>query len=105
MNVTITLNGQEFSADVEPRTLLVHFIREHANLTGTHIGCDSSNCGACTVLVDGTPINPAPIWRLWPKENRYDTVEGLKQGGTAAPHSAAIPRATTVCSVDTAPPA
>ena len=56
MQVTITVNGSERSADVEPRMLLVHFIREVLELTGTHVGCDTTSCGACTILLDGTPV-------------------------------------------------
>jgi aerobic carbon-monoxide dehydrogenase small subunit len=56
MKVTVVVNGQERSADVEPRLLLVHFLRERLSLTGTHIGCDTTSCGACTVLLDGTPV-------------------------------------------------
>jgi len=56
VNVSMTINGQQVSHDVEPRMLLVHFIRETAGLTGTHWGCDTSNCGACVVLMDGTPV-------------------------------------------------
>ncbi|MEO0606242.1 MAG: (2Fe-2S)-binding protein [Myxococcota bacterium] len=85
MKITIELNGSEFSADVEPRTLLVHFIREHANLTGTHIGCDSSNCGACTVLVDGTPIKSCTYLAAMANGKSVLTVEGLKQGGKLHP--------------------
>ena len=85
MNVTITLNGKTFSADVEPRTLLVHFIREHANLTGTHIGCDSSNCGACTVLVDDVPIKSCTYLAAMADGKSVLTVEGLKQGGKLHP--------------------
>ena len=85
MNITITLNGKEFSADVEPRTLLVHFIREHANLTGTHIGCDSSNCGACTVLVDGMPIKSCTYFAAMANGKSVQTVEGLKEGGKLHP--------------------
>ena len=56
MQVTITINGREVSRDVEPRQLLVHFIRDTPGLTGTHWGCDTSNCGACVVLMDGQPL-------------------------------------------------
>ena len=56
MRITVTVNGAERSAEVEPRLLLVHFLREELRLTGTHIGCDTSGCGACTVLLDGVPI-------------------------------------------------
>ena len=57
MNVSITINGEKVSREIEPRLLLVHFIRETPGLTGTHWGCDTSNCGACVVLMDGKPMN------------------------------------------------
>ena len=56
MEVTLTINGDEVSRDIEPRTLLVHFIRDHLGLTGTHWGCDTSNCGTCVVWVDDEPV-------------------------------------------------
>ena len=56
MNVSMTVNGEQVSHDVEPRLLLVHYIRETVGLTGTHWGCDTSNCGACVVLIDGEPV-------------------------------------------------
>jgi len=59
--LTVTVNGDERSAEVEPRLLLVHFLRQTLGLTGTHIGCDTTSCGACTVLLDGTPVNMAPF--------------------------------------------
>ena len=61
--VTISVNGVSHTTEVEPRTLLVHYLREHLNLTGTHVGCDTSNCGACTVWLDGTPSSRAPCSR------------------------------------------
>jgi carbon-monoxide dehydrogenase small subunit len=61
MNVTITLNGSEVTHDVEPRTLLVHYIRESAGLTGTNIGCDTTSCGACTVLLDGRSVKSCTV--------------------------------------------
>ena len=79
MEVTITVNGTEYSRDIEPRTLLVHFIREHINLTGTHIGCDTTNCGACTVHVDGTPIKSCTYLAVQANGKSVLTVEGLKQ--------------------------
>ncbi|MEM9194947.1 MAG: (2Fe-2S)-binding protein [Myxococcota bacterium] len=81
MKISIHLNGKPFSADVEARTLLVHFIREHAGKTGTHIGCDSSHCGACTVLLDGTPIKSCTFLAAAAEGRSVQTVEGLKQGG------------------------
>lgn len=80
MKIEFELNGNKVSGDVEPRTLLVHFIREHLGLTGTHIGCDSSHCGACTVLVDGTPLKSCTYLAVMANGRSLTTVEGLKQG-------------------------
>ena len=63
MQVQFTVNGRAASVDVPPNTLLVHALREHLMLTGTHVGCDTSQCGACTVHVNGRAVNPAPCWR------------------------------------------
>ncbi len=62
MNVTVNVNGAECTADVEPRRLLVHLIREDFALTGTHIGCDTTSCGACTVLLDGVPVKSCTLF-------------------------------------------
>ncbi len=75
--ITITLNGTDVSAEVEPRLLLVHFIRETANLTGTHIGCDTSNCGACTILIDGKSAKSCTILAVQANGKQLTTVEGL----------------------------
>ena len=64
MKITVTVNGQERSAEVEPRLLLVHFLREKLRLTGTHIGCDTTSCGACTVLLDGTPVKSCTMFAV-----------------------------------------
>jgi carbon-monoxide dehydrogenase small subunit len=81
MQVTVTINGRERSADVEPRLLLVHLIREEFGLTGTHVGCDTSNCGACTVLVDGTPVKSCTMFGVQADGQSITTVEGLGAGG------------------------
>ncbi|MEM1414803.1 MAG: (2Fe-2S)-binding protein [Myxococcota bacterium] len=81
MEVTITVNGRKHTKSVEPRMLLVHFLREELGLTGTHIGCDSSHCGACTVLVDGTPLKSCTYLAVMANGRSVETVEGLKQGG------------------------
>ncbi len=81
MKVQITINGEARSAEVEPRTLLVHFIRENLALTGTHIGCDTTSCGACTVLLDGRPIKSCTIFAVQVDGRAVSTVEGLEQGG------------------------
>lgn len=85
MELTLTLNGKEVTADIEPRLLLVHFIRENQLLTGTHIGCDSSNCGACSVLVDGMPVKSCTYLAMMANGKSVETVEGLKQNGQLHP--------------------
>src|SRR5579885_2870811 len=84
-HVQVTLNGKPFQADVEDRLLLVHFIREVANLTGTHIGCDTTSCGACTVLVNGTPAKSCTLLAVQVNGAEIQTVEGLEQNGTLEP--------------------
>lgn len=85
MNVTININGTDYSADVEPRLLLVHFIRENANLTGTHVGCDTTSCGACTVLVDGKAVKSCTMFAVQANGKQITTVEGLTQNGKLHP--------------------
>ncbi|MCG8347419.1 MAG: (2Fe-2S)-binding protein [Chloroflexales bacterium] len=85
INVTVTINGQQRSASVPPRMLLVHFIREELGLTGTHIGCDSSNCGACTVLLDGRAIKSCTLFAFQANGKTLLTVEGLEQNGQLHP--------------------
>ena len=83
--VTLTINGQTHTAEVEPRLLLVHFIREVAGLTGTHIGCDTTSCGACTVLVNGVPAKSCTLLAVQVDGARISTVEGLEQNGQLHP--------------------
>ena len=78
--VTVTVNGQERSQEVETRLLLVHFLRETLGLTGTHIGCDTTSCGACTVLVDGVPTKSCTMFTVQAEDRAITTVEGLAQG-------------------------
>ena len=78
MNVTIRVNGQEASHDVEPRQLLVHYLRETLDLTGTHWGCDTSNCGACVVLMDGQPVKSCTILAAMCEGHEIRTVEDLE---------------------------
>lgn len=85
MNVTININGADYSGDVEPRLLLVHFIRENANLTGTHVGCDTTSCGACTILVDGVPMKSCTMFAVQANGKHITTVEGLAQNGKLVP--------------------
>ncbi len=73
----MTVNGQERSAEVEPRMLLVHFLRDKLRLTGTHIGCDTTSCGACTVLLDGTPVKSCTMFTVQTDGREVTTVEGL----------------------------
>ena len=84
-HVTLTINGTPYEADIPARLLLVHFIREVANLTGTHIGCDTTSCGACTVLVSGTPAKSCTIFAVQADGSEITTVEGLEQGGKLHP--------------------
>jgi carbon-monoxide dehydrogenase small subunit len=77
MEVKINVNGTERAADVEPRQLLVHVIREEFELTGTHVGCDTTSCGACTVLLDGVPIKSCTMFGVQADGRSITTVEGL----------------------------
>jgi carbon-monoxide dehydrogenase small subunit len=90
MQITVTVNGVERSADVEPRRLLVHLIREDFGLTGTHVGCDTSHCGACTVLLDGVPVKACTMFGVQADGRSVTTVEGLAQDGQLHPIQAAF---------------
>jgi carbon-monoxide dehydrogenase small subunit len=85
MQVSITINGTKQAHDVEPRTLLVHYIREHANLTGTNIGCDTSSCGACTVHLDGEAVKSCTILAAQADGGSVTTIEGLSKNGEMHP--------------------
>ena len=85
MQVSMTVNGEGVSGDVEPRTLLVHFIRENLSLTGTHVGCETSYCGACTVIVDGKATKSCTMLAVQAEGADVRTVEGLAQGGDLHP--------------------
>ena len=85
MNVTMNINGTERSGDIEPRVLLVDFLRTNLRLTGTHIGCDTTSCGACTVLLDGEPVKSCTVLAVQAEGREIKTVEGLAQGGALAP--------------------
>jgi len=80
VQVTATVNGQERSAQVETRLLLAHFLRQTLGLTGTHIGCDTTSCGACTVLVDGVPTKSCTMFAVQAAGREITTVEGLAAG-------------------------
>ena len=85
IQVSITVNGKARKATVEPRLLLVHFLREHLNLTGTHIGCDTSQCGACTVLVDGRSAKSCTLFAVQADGSEITTIEGLAKDGELHP--------------------
>ena len=78
MNVSMTVNGRSVSGDVEPRTLLVHFIRENLHLTGTHVGCETGYCGACTVLIDDVPHYACSVLTHTVRNRAVTTIEGLE---------------------------
>ena len=85
MNLELTVNGVPHSADVEPRLLLVHLLREKLGLTGTHVGCDTSSCGACTVLLDGVPVKSCTVLAVQADGAKVTTVEGLERDGKLHP--------------------
>ena len=85
MRVQLSINGEKHEADVEPRLLLVHLIREVLRLTGTHIGCDTTHCGACTVLLDGRPVKSCTVFAVQAHGRQLMTVEGLEQDGKLHP--------------------
>jgi carbon-monoxide dehydrogenase small subunit len=84
-HVRIRVNGKEREADVEPRLLLVHFIREVLELTGTHVGCDTTNCGACTVLLNGRPIKSCTLFAVQADGMEILTIEGVMRDGQLHP--------------------
>ena len=84
-SISMTVNGKVRKAQVEPRLLLVHFLREHLNLTGTHVGCDTSQCGACTVLVDGRSAKSCTLFAVQANGAAITTIEGLARNGQLHP--------------------
>ena len=85
MRVQLSINGEKHEADVEPRLLLVHLIRDVLRLTGTHIGCDTTHCGACTVLLEGRPVKSCTMFAVQANGKALMTVEGLEQNGKLHP--------------------
>jgi carbon-monoxide dehydrogenase small subunit len=83
--VTVRVNGADHSAEVESRLLLVHFLRQTLGLTGTHVGCDTTSCGACTVLLDGTPVKSCTLFAVQADGRDVTTVEGLASGAELHP--------------------
>jgi aerobic carbon-monoxide dehydrogenase small subunit len=88
--VTVSVNGEPRSADIEPRLLLARFLRDTLGLTGTHIGCDTSNCGACTVLLDGVPVKSCTVLAVQADGREVKTVEGLETAEGLHPMQAAF---------------
>ena len=85
MQITVSVNGEEHTRDVEPRLLLVHLLRDELGLTGTHWGCDTSNCGACVVLMDGEPVKSCTVLAATAENYEITTVEGLERDGVLDP--------------------
>ncbi|MYW95062.1 (2Fe-2S)-binding protein [Amycolatopsis rubida] len=83
--VTVTVNGRRRTADIEPRLLLAHFLRQGLKLTGTHTGCDTTNCGACTVLLDGKPVKSCTVLAVQADGRDVTTVEGMAKGSELDP--------------------
>ena len=83
--ITVTINGTEYERDVEARKLLIHFIRDDLDLTGSHIGCDTGNCGACSVIVDGVLVKSCMMLAVQADGSTIETVEGLAEAGELTP--------------------
>jgi carbon-monoxide dehydrogenase small subunit len=89
-SVSMTVNGQAVTRDVEPRTLLVEFLRQHLDLTGTHVGCDTSQCGACVVHLNGQSVKSCTVLALQAEGSNVTTIEGLAKNGELHPMQAAF---------------
>jgi carbon-monoxide dehydrogenase small subunit len=85
VEITVTVNGEQESADVEPRILLVHFLRDQLRMTGVHIGCDTTSCGACVVQLDGVPVKSCTLLAVQVDGREVTTVEGLMSNGQLHP--------------------
>jgi carbon-monoxide dehydrogenase small subunit len=90
VNIHLTVNGKEVAASVDPRTLLVQYLREDLGLTGTHVGCDTGQCGACTVLLDGRAVKACIVLAAQAKGAEVTTIEGIAQNGELHPMQAAF---------------
>ena len=90
MKISVTVNGEAREGDVEPRTLLVHWLRDDLGLTGTNVGCDTSSCGACTVLVDGESVKSCTMLAVQADGREITTIEGLAEGDELHPMQAAF---------------
>ena len=85
MEVSMTVNGTTYTKDVEPRTLLVHYLRENLRLTGTHVGCDTSSCGACTIIVNGETLKSCTLLAVQCEGAEIKTIEGMATNGQLHP--------------------
>ena len=103
MEVSMTVNGEPVSKEIEPRRLLVHFLREDLDLTGTHWGCDTSNCGACVVQMDGQPVKSCTVLAAMCEGHEIRTVGRSSETASSTPSSRASTRSTR-CSAGSAPP-
>jgi len=83
--VSVKVNGRDREAEIEPRLLLVHFIRDVLGLTGTHVGCDTTNCGACTVILDGRPVKSCTVFAIQAEGREIRTIEGVANNGQLHP--------------------
>ena len=81
MNITVEINGETYERDVDARRLLIHFIRDDLDLTGSHVGCDTGNCGACTILFNGAAVKSCMLLAVQANEAKIETVEGLAENG------------------------
>ncbi len=84
-SITIEINGESFTREVDSRKLLIHFLRDDLALTGTHIGCDTSSCGACTILLNGKSIKACTFFAVQANNQKIETIEGVEQGGQLHP--------------------
>ena len=92
MDITVTVNGTTYERDVEPRKLLIHFLRDDLDLTGSHVGCDTGNCGACSVILDGTLVKSCMLLAVQANGASVETVEGLSEDGELTPLQQAFSR-------------
>jgi len=85
IQINVTVNGNQYANEIEPRTLLVDYLREELNLTGTHVGCDTSSCGACTIMVDGKAVKSCTLLAVQADGSEIKTIEGFSDNGNMHP--------------------
>ncbi|MFT3853230.1 MAG: 2Fe-2S iron-sulfur cluster-binding protein [Ilumatobacteraceae bacterium] len=105
MQIRVTVNGTAHEHDVEPRTLLVHYVRETLGLTGTNVGCDTSSCGACTIHLDGEAVKSCTLLAVQADGCELTTIEGMANGTASCTRCSRRSWRTTACSAATARPA